>query len=188
MELTFDELLKYAKRTIKDMHDENGNIKMEYQNIIDKINRHPEYLEIVNRLQNADTMEKIEILREGFNAIATMNEEQSNMDVSHSNEQVKIDTSKLNILKQYPELLQRDDVVTSEERDMYSEALENQGQEFTGNQNGNQMSMPKVLTLSNGHSIYSDERKAGFINLFLLSLTTGFAGGIITAIMIGIIK
>lgn len=119
-------------------------------------------MEIVNRLQNADSIEEIEILREGFNSISTVYMETSNESNNYNNQSLQVDTEKLQLLYQYPKLLERDDVVTHSQRDMYIKVLENYSQGFSGNQNGNQMEMPKVLTLSNGHSIYNDERKAGY--------------------------
>ena len=52
------------------------------------------------------------------------------------------------------------------------------------------MDKPKVLVKNNKNS-FSEEsnlKQAGFINLLLLSLATGFAGGVITTIMYMIIK
>lgn len=70
MHLTFDELLKYAKRTIRDMHDENGNIKSEYVELREKIENHcsmcSECREIFNQLQQANSLEEIERIRNKF--------------------------------------------------------------------------------------------------------------------------
>lgn len=68
--LTFDELLKYAKRTIRDMHDENGNIKSEYVELREKIENHcsmcSECRETFNQLQQANSLEEIERIRNKF--------------------------------------------------------------------------------------------------------------------------
>ena len=64
--LTFDELLKYAKRTIKEMHDDTGNIKLEYQELINKVNNTTEYSELISKLADANTTEEIELLRTEF--------------------------------------------------------------------------------------------------------------------------
>ena len=70
MHLTFDELLKYAKRTIRDMHDENGNIKSEYVELREKIENHcsmcSECTETFNQLQQANSLEEIERIRNKF--------------------------------------------------------------------------------------------------------------------------
>ena len=78
--LTFDELLKYSKRTMKKMRDENGNIKPEYKILIEKVNNSPEYRNIISRLQETDSQIEIERLRlefENKNQFNNVNEEET---------------------------------------------------------------------------------------------------------------
>lgn len=379
--LTFDELLKYSKRTIKKMRDENGNIKPEYKILIEKVNNSPEYRNIISRLQETDSQIEIERLRlefENKNQFNNVNEEETiskqygislesiehiklhdgkeyyhfydiklNKDVIlrknnnnrnmseeftdvqeglsatqttdeqsngeeafryqrlHTNNEVKlynveelisnpelvgnlnmkqmkvisvllknkdilrikqinpetgiaiddrhkiitsyyneitqkyevnlpnkyeytkdvvsipmvekvsqnnniegkenievkndfveekdgilIDQERVKLYYEYPELLDKQNIISETEKKAYIKAIQDYQKSLQSRQNGSLKDSSKVLVYKdkNSISIEDDQRQAGFINLLLLSLTTGFAGGIITAIMLGIIK
>lgn len=379
--LTFDELLKYSKRTMKKMRDENGNIKSEYKILIEKVNNSPEYSNIISRLQETDSQIEIERLRMEFenkNQFNNVNEEETiskqygislesiehiklhdgkeyyhfydiklNKDVIlrknnnnrnmseeftdvqeglsaaqttdeqtngeeafryqrlHTNNEVKlynveelisnpelvgnlnmkqmkvisvllknkdilrikqinpetgiaiddrhkiitsyyneknqkyevnlpnkyeytkdvvsipmvekvsqnnniegkenievkndfveekdgilIDQERVKLYYEYPELLDKQNIISETEKKAYIKAIQEYQKSLQSRQNGSLKDSSKVLVYKdkNSISIEDDQRQAGFINLLLLSLTTGFAGGIITAIMLGIIK
>ena len=379
--LTFDELLKYSKRTMKKMRDENGNIKSEYKILIEKVNNSPEYSNIISRLQETDSQIEIERLRMEFenkNQFSNVNEEETiskqygislesiehiklhdgkeyyhfydiklNKDVIlrknnnnrnmseeftdvqeglsaaqttdeqtngeeafryqrlHTNNEVKlynveelisnpelvgnlnmkqmkvisvllknkdilrikqinpetgiaiddrhkiitsyyneknqkyevnlpnkyeytkdvvsipmvekvsqnnniegkenievkndfveekdgilIDQERVKLYYEYPELLDKQNIISETEKKAYIKAIQEYQKSLQSRQNGSLKDSSKVLVYKdkNSISIEDDQRQAGFINLLLLSLTTGFAGGIITAIMLGIIK
>ncbi len=101
---------------------------------------------------------------------------------------VLIDPERFKLYYEYPELLDRQEIVSPEEKAAYMKAIEHY-QKSLENKQEQSKDKPKVLVYKNENSASEEERKqAGFINLLLLSLTTGFAGGVITAIMLGIIR
>lgn len=218
--LTFDELLKYAKRTIKEMHDEEGNLKIEYKNLIDKVNNHvyscPKCYDMLMKLQKPVTIEEIKELRVQFeykpsiqleyktdtfespqvdnikshNAFEMANTIETNDNIPTELDGIQIDRERVKLYYDYPELLDMEGTILPTEKEAYLKAVEQYTRVLSERQNGAGKDKPKVLVKKEKNQIMVEEEQtqSGFINLLLLSLTTGFAGGIITAIMYGIIK
>lgn len=103
---------------------------------------------------------------------------------------ILIDQERVKLYYEYPELLDKQNIISETEKKAYIKAIQEYQKSLQSRQNGSSKDSSKVLVYKdkNSISIEDDQRQAGFINLLLLSLITGFAGGIITAIMLGIIK
>ena len=111
-------------------------------------------------------------------------------DIPNEIDGILIDREKVKLYYEYPELLEGGAITNQQEKQVYIKAVQKYSEIQEQKNNGSQMDKPKVLVKNNKNSIVgeSDLKQAGFINLLLLSLATGFAGGVITTIMYMIIK
>ena len=111
-------------------------------------------------------------------------------DIPNEIDGILIDREKVKLYYEYPELLEGGAITNQQEKQAYIKAVQKYSEIQEQKTNGSQMDKPKVLVKNNKNSIVgeSDLKQAGFINLLLLSLATGFAGGVITTIMYMIIK
>ena len=98
---------------------------------------------------------------------------------------VLIDQERVKLYYEYPELLDRENMVSEQEKIAYMKAVENYKQLQEKKQSETTKDKPKVLVLKDKKE---EEKQAGYIDAILLALTTGFAGGVITTIMLGIIN
>lgn len=96
-----------------------------------------------------------------------------------------IDEEKVKFLYEYPEAINRTDVVPEEQREAYLDAVEKYKQELQKSNEKIKKEPQKVYVKKYKYNQY---KKAGFMNTILLALLTGFAGGVITMVVYNIIK
>lgn len=113
-----------------------------------------------------------------------------NDDIQNEIDGVLINRERVKLYYEYPELLNGGMIVNQQEKEAYMKAVQEYSILQEQKQSGAQMDKPKVLVKKDKNSIAIEEdiRQAGFINILLLSLAIGFAGGVITTIMYMIIK
>ena len=111
-------------------------------------------------------------------------------DIPNEIDGILIDRERVKLYYEYPELLEGGAITNQQEKQAYIKAVQIYSELQEQKQSGSQMSKPKILVKKDKNCIVAEDdlKQAGFINLLLLSLATGFAGGVITTIMYMIIK
>ncbi len=106
-------------------------------------------------------------------------------DIPEIIEEVEIDPEKVKFLYEYPEALEREEFMTPKEKQAYIIALDGYKKTVEKRNGKNKGQKPKIYTKKKDDNIY---RNAGFMDVVLLAILTGFAGGVITMVVLNIIK
>ena len=95
---------------------------------------------------------------------------------------VEIDIEKVQLLYEYPEIIDKEDVMPPKQKNAYIMALQIYKQIFARRVKNQQNSKQKIFVKT------TDYKKAGFMDIILLAGITGFFGGVMTMIILSIIS